>query len=131
MGATLKSVLVVCNWRPVPKARPRLGRWRVFTPPRTQAAEDALVLAMRDACPEPLEGPLAVTMTFEFAHKKAPPSPEARLERPDLDNLVKLVLDAGNHVLWEDDAQIYRLYAAKYNSGLDLTRIEVARHDNA
>lgn len=33
--------------------------------------------------------------------------------RPDLDNLVKLILDAANGVLWADDSQVVHLEAEK------------------
>ncbi|MDY6396084.1 MAG: RusA family crossover junction endodeoxyribonuclease [Bacteroidales bacterium] len=38
-------------------------------------------------------------------------------KKPDLDNLVKAVMDAINNVgLWEDDSQIARIYASKIYS---------------
>ena len=33
--------------------------------------------------------------------------------KPDLDNLTKTVMDAGNHILWADDSQIVKLEATK------------------
>lgn len=40
--------------------------------------------------------------------RKTSPRPERpKLSKPDFDNLAKIVGDAGNGVLWHDDAQIY------------------------
>jgi len=37
--------------------------------------------------------------------------------KPDLDNLAKLVLDAANGILWDDDSQIIKLHLSKMYSG--------------
>lgn len=34
-------------------------------------------------------------------------------KKPDVDNLVKLVMDAANGMLWKDDSQVYRITAEK------------------
>jgi len=34
--------------------------------------------------------------------------------KPDLDNLIKFILDCGNKVLWEDDNIIFDIHAKKY-----------------
>jgi len=57
---------------------------------------------------------LNVKLTFYIA--KPPSAPKKRkhpITRPDLDNYVKLVLDACNKYLWADDSQICHLVARK------------------
>jgi Holliday junction resolvase RusA-like endonuclease len=78
---------------------------------------------MRAQCPTPLEGPLELSVTFYFkrpqswlkARRDAVDDGETPwyMGKPDLDNLVKLVKDAGNGILWRDDAQVVRLDADK------------------
>jgi len=55
---------------------------------------------------------LHVVMEFYLpqpaSNKKAIP-----ISRPDLDNLVKAVLDAGNGVIWRDDSQVTTLETSK------------------
>jgi Holliday junction resolvase RusA-like endonuclease len=46
--------------------------------------------------------------------------------KPDLDNLVKLLKDAGNKLVWMDDAIICQLTARKFYDDLNLgERIEL------
>lgn len=56
---------------------------------------------------QPLSGPLHLTLYFGMAKPKsrdrARPLPDSK---PDLDNMEKLVLDALNGIVWNDDAQI-------------------------
>lgn len=63
---------------------------------------------------------VAVSLTF-FIHRPkrlaeaGPPWPHT--VRPDLENLVKPVIDAGNGTLWKDDSQIWQIYAQKVYHG--------------
>lgn len=75
---------------------------------------------MRPACQEPLSGPLWVTIWAVFALPKSKirkRTPQLNrtpcTKRPDIDNIVKAILDAGNGVCWQDDAQVYRLEVFK------------------
>lgn len=48
--------------------------------------------------------------------------------RPDLDNIIKIVLDALNNFLWDDDKQIVSIEAQKFfaeSPGLEITVTEV------
>jgi Holliday junction resolvase RusA-like endonuclease len=45
--------------------------------------------------------------------KRAPKGREAKVTRPDTENVVKAVLDAGTGTLWHDDSQVWRLIAWK------------------
>jgi Holliday junction resolvase RusA-like endonuclease len=108
---------------PKAKGRPRMTRaGHAYTPAATaQAEQDFLVLAMRHF-PRPLSGPLRIDLSFTFpvpaSWSKKKQAAALGLElahesRPDLDNLIKLVLDALNGRAWVDDRQIYNLSAAK------------------
>jgi len=61
----------------------------------------------------PLEGPLEVVIVAVWAlpktkERKKPVPRQWRAQRPDCDQISKLVLDAGNAVIWRDDAQVCR-----------------------
>ena len=90
---------------------------RTYTPEKTRTYEDRVKsfgrLAMSGA---PMTGPLKAVLRIHLpalksgpkALRSAPPT-----GRPDLDNVVKAVLDALNGVLYADDAQVVTLEAYK------------------
>jgi Holliday junction resolvase RusA-like endonuclease len=127
--AVAKVLTFVVPGVPVPKGRPRMTRrGRVYTPAKTVEYERTVSIAAQEAksrlCSGMLfDGPVMVTIHCHFA---MPPSwsrkrktemlhqPHAQL--PDLDNLVKAVLDGLNHThhIWTDDKQVAAVTAAKH-----------------
>lgn len=109
------------------------GRPRAFNSPsgirfHTDAKTTASEASIRSAYlakfspPEPLQGPVAVSIKASFA----PPCRASRkahdamlrgetlpAKRPDADNIAKGVLDALNGIAWRDDAQVTRLTVVK------------------
>ena len=98
---------------PVPKARPRLARGHVYTPPRTVHAEERLLEYLKIKYPRlrPVYGSLGVTLRFWIAATK---KGERSLRQPDLDNLIKLVWDSFNGVVWHDDSQVDKVEATAF-----------------
>jgi Holliday junction resolvase RusA-like endonuclease len=101
----------------VGKARPRFSRRGnkvvTFTPRETQIYEQnvkslAQVAMIGKAM---LEGPVKVTITAYFAHKK---KTGWHISRPDIDNVVKAILDGLNGVVFADDAVVAQLVASKH-----------------
>lgn len=59
------------------------------------------------------EGPVKVIMYFYFTTKNKPKS-QFKTTRPDLDNLMKLILDAATDAgVWNDDSQVILLTSGK------------------
>ena len=106
---------------PVAKGRPRRSRYGAYTPERTRIHEDAVRWILKAACEEPIVGAVKLGLTFTLSIPKSwsRKKREAAIinpwhtGKPDLDNLVKLLLDAANGVLWDDDAQVAVLSAQK------------------
>lgn len=89
---------------PIPKGRPQVRRnGHAYTPARTRNAEIAFAWRLRLASKTPpVSGvEVAVNVVFRTATRR----------RVDVDNLVKLILDAANGVLWDDDSQVCHLSA--------------------
>ena len=89
---------------PVGKARPRVTRHGTYTPAATRKAEAGVALAWTEAHADYLPTPGArhgLAVTFYRNH---------RYQR-DLDNLVKLLMDALNGHAWEDDHQVEHIRA--------------------
>lgn len=73
----------------------------------------------------PIENPIIVELYFYMKRPKShyrsgkfsniikDKSPKHHITKPDVDNLAKLVLDAGNDFLWKDDSIIVNLIANK------------------
>jgi Holliday junction resolvase RusA-like endonuclease len=110
---------------PIPKGRPRFsgrgGFVRSYTPAKTRDYEKQIADFAREHFQEPLQGPLAVSLTFTMP---IPSSTSKKLaqslvnsphtKKPDVDNLCKSLLDgllqAG---AFNDDSQIWELTARK------------------
>jgi len=90
---------------PVVKGRPRFTRYgKTYTPKKTVDAEAAIAAIAGDLVQEPFGVPVGVEVAFFCATKR----------RTDGDNLMKLVLDAMNEVVFVDDYLVeevrYRVY---------------------
>lgn len=90
---------------PIPKARPRVYGGHGITPRRTLDAEKRVRDAFQARYPDstPNDGPVEISAVF-YMPKRG---------RPDLDNLLKLVMDALNGLAYRDDAQVMRFHATK------------------
>mgnify|MGYP001586514768 CR=1 FL=1 len=131
-----RLVALTVDGKPIAKGRPRFGKGgHTYTPEITGNAEEIMQGEMRQACATPLEGPLQLSVVFCFRRPKSWPKAQRdavdnghepmHVGKPDLDNLVKLVQDAGNGILWRDDAQIVRLEAIKVYGAENETVINV------
>lgn len=108
---------------PVAKGRPRVvtrhGKSLTYTPDRTVNAEERIKWHLRSLMK--LDGripehyPVSVTVDF-FVKRPKKPKGSHPTTRPDLDQYVKLLLDACNGILWWDDSQVVHIEAQKLYS---------------
>jgi Holliday junction resolvase RusA-like endonuclease len=114
---------------PTPKGRPRMTRrGRVYTPAKTVAYERTVSIVAQEAKSRLgggmlFEGPVMVTIHCYFAvpkswsrKRKAEMLHQPHTQLPDLDNLIKSVLDGMNHAhnIWADDKQVAAVTATKH-----------------
>lgn len=101
--------------KPVPWQRAgRVGK-RTFDTPRNISAKREIAFAAQDAMrqlPHPFQGAVRLDLVFSWARPRRS-NATYKSTRGDIDNYVKLVLDACQGVLFEDDAQVAILYAEK------------------
>lgn len=106
-----------------------IGRGRIINDnPRTAEWQNAVRWSFRQAYRgEPTAGCVMVILTFYFPHNKGhygtgrnagklkPSAPIGCTYKvkPDLDKLVRAVLDCGTGILWVDDAQVVHLTCQK------------------
>ena len=115
-------------YEPVAKGRPRFNRksGHAYTPRKTRDAEGFIrdFVFYHHCIPEPLPGPLAVSIRFFFKGNKS----KYHMSKPDCDNLAKLLLDSlgprsytylgikthKKGILYNDDSQVVSLMVDKY-----------------
>ena len=83
-----------------------------------------------------LKGAISISLTFymkrpkhhyrtgRHKNKLKAKSPVLHVNKPDIDNLIKFVLDCGNNILWEDDSTICQIEAVKRYCKYPRTEIE-------
>lgn len=126
---------ITIQGKPVSKGRPRLGKGgNTYTPEKTKTAEHEIKLAWKSKYGDKqLSGPLRVTVCAAFLVPKSKSKKEReslldrkyKTERPDLDNIVKLVLDALNEVAYSDDGCVCDIRALKVHDTMEYTYIKV------
>ena len=106
---------------PVSKARPRHGKGNTYTPKKTKDYERLVRLSYLNAGGQLHEGAVSVTIAVWYQvtkswskKKKAEMIGKPHTYRPDLDNVIKSVLDGLNGTAWEDDAQVSKIRAGKH-----------------
>lgn len=128
----MSSVAFTIPGQPQGKGRPRVGsiggHARMFTPAKTVAYEGLIAHAAQQARRgrPMLEGPLVVNLVLRcqvpasWSKKKQQQALAGEIRpttKPDIDNVLKAVLDGCNGVLWRDDvlvvtASVTKIYAS-------------------
>ena len=128
----MRTYSLTIKGTPEPKGRPRFMNGHAVTPEKTRRYERmvrALWLSEHKEC---LFGDVAVRLEFympiptSWSKRKQGQARAGAIRpavRPDIDNLVKAVLDGLNETAYTDDKQIISLMAEKYYS--DEPRTEV------
>lgn len=111
---------IVIDGEPVAKARPRFTRTgQVYTPEKSRRYERLVHDTFKG---KPFQGAIYVKIEAYLKKPKINKSPFPT-KKPDIDNIVKSILDGLNGKAWEDDKQVVKLTASKYWS--DSPRVEV------
>lgn len=100
---------------PVPMSRPRANykTGRIYKELKDKKFQQVITTVTRFTYKrDPISGPLVLHLDFYLKKPKTVRRkyPEVR---PDLDNLIKNILDGLNGVLFNDDSQIIGIYATK------------------
>ena len=113
------------NTRPIPKARPRLSKFAVYTPKKTADYEKLIAFEWKKKYKN-LILKNAVKLDLVFVFKKAKSCKKTlHTQRPDIDNLLKSILDGLNKVAFVDDCQVVELNSKKVFSDVDKIVITV------
>ena len=134
----------VVEGAPVAKARPRVVGGRAYTPEATKGYEErvtagalqamsGLVMASRR---EPVKAGVTISVPMSASwsgRRKRREQHTAHTQRPDIDNLVKVILDGCKGVVFTDDTQVSHVEATKHwasegQSGYALVAFEWGEH---
>lgn len=122
----MRSVEFIINAVPVAEGRARAyragGFIRVVTPEKTRAYRQFVAEAARAAMSqqEPLQSPLALSVTFWMPipasackRARAGLAGKPHIKKPDIDNLLKALMDGLTGVVFHDDSQVVSVLAYK------------------
>ncbi len=102
--------------KPKGKGRHRCAKGgHAYTPQTTRVAEEELVeLLKEDWSGKTLLGAVSLELTWIFKATKRNRQGKWHVCKPDIDNTLKLVMDAGTKAgLWKDDSQVAYVTMAK------------------
>lgn len=118
------------------KGRPRFVRatGHAFTPPKTRATEAMIreFAAKAMGGSAPMEGAVKLSISIRVNHTRSWSKAKRRAAvyvtgKPDADNIVKMIGDAANGILWRDDSQIAVIELdRRYDEGPEFTRVSVS-----
>jgi Holliday junction resolvase RusA-like endonuclease len=131
--------------QPRPRAFARNGRARMYDPGTAEAWKSSIAAALEGKIPaKPMTGPVIMTAAFYMPRPRAhygtgkraeelrADAPRLHTSKPDIDNLVKAVMDALSTLgVWRDDAQVASQTAYKRYSGKPGCMLIVSELPNA
>lgn len=123
------------------KGRPRLNSYTgaVYTPTRTKDYETLVEQYFLLKYPrfKPFEGRVQVEINAAFEVPKSAKKAEKEMmlenkinptKKPDIDNIVKIILDAMNGIAFKDDTQITKLNVEKKYSESESVYIKISEY---
>lgn len=143
-----RELRIEIGGEPLAQGRMRMavvkGQARGFDPPKSRSwkadAKTILRDAMRAAGLSLFDGPVAVIFETRFTSprskdRKRDPRPERwHPQRPDVDNLLKAMMDACKGIVWRDDSQVAlnmqpKLFSAQGEPPLTVFRVVALERD--
>jgi Holliday junction resolvase RusA-like endonuclease len=124
--------------QPQGKGRPRFTRsGHAFTPAKTREYEEEIARAFTEAGGQIHSGYVAVKVSAFYKIPKATTKEKKGLierglikpaVKPDVDNIIKAVLDGLNGVAYHDDNQVIKVCGEKFYSAEPFVEVEVAQY---
>jgi Holliday junction resolvase RusA-like endonuclease len=122
---------IIVEGNPLPLQRARAGKSGFYDPQFIAKRNFAHIVQEQYKDP-PITTAISLTVTFNMQmpkswskKKKVLMNGQPHLDKKDIDNLAKYVLDALNSVVWEDDCLISEIHAEKIWAEKGSTIIEI------
>lgn len=123
-------ITIIIPGDPVPLPRERVkvirGKPHHYRTGPIVAYQETVRLLANQACQCPLLGPLIVQIDFTL-ERPATTKFAVPACKPDIDNLVKGVLDALNGIAYRDDKQVIELHARKLWGDISRTIVAIKK----
>jgi crossover junction endodeoxyribonuclease RusA len=122
---------IVVPGRPRPQGDLKIGRVlaghpvRLYHPPALKEWRRVVGLLARKEIAEPLTGPVAMDIAFVFLGNR----PGPHTQTPDIDKVLRAILDALTGIAYTDDAQVCEVRAFKGWGAQDAVHITVGNWD--
>lgn len=135
------SVYFVIPGAPVGKGRPRFARRgnfvSTFTPEKTAIYENLVKVKAQEAMSgrQMIEGPVKVSLRIVFTTPSRWSQKKKReaidglilpISKPDIDNVLKGIMDACNKIVFKDDNQAVEVHVAKRYSETPCVHVQVS-----
>jgi len=126
---------------PVALGRPRMSRFGAYTPKKSREYQQSMLDAIQ-ATEESVTGPIKLSVTFchkrpqRLNRKRDTAARIPKVTKPDIDNLIKMVLDVLTKAeVWVDDNQVVQVvaedwYCSKAEEPHTQWRIYTMQEDN-
>jgi Holliday junction resolvase RusA-like endonuclease len=135
----MKPIMFEIPGIPAAKGRPRFARRgdsvSTYKPAKTTSYENLVKLCYTAKAIglKPHEGGVKMSIACLFPIPKSTSKKQrleigchpAYLKKPDVDNLIKIILDALNGIAYRDDKQVYSVTCKKYYSETPRTTVEM------
>ena len=137
----MKAYQFIVEGQPKGKGRPRFttsgGYPRTYTPLETRRYEERIRECFFEQVKEPIEKDKIDTLQI-IAFYQVPASESKKRKqlmidgklsptvKPDLDNVIKVVLDALNGIAYNDDKQLLNIYASKFYGAKPMLMVQLS-----
>ena len=123
----------IVEGKPTGKGRPRFGRYGTYTPQKTVNYENLVKFSYLQVTNDKLVNcPIKIKIKAYFEPPKSTSKKKYKelmgqpyIKRPDIDNIVKAILDGLNGIAYTDDNQVTKLEVQKLYSDKARTEVEI------
>jgi Holliday junction resolvase RusA-like endonuclease len=132
----MRSYRFTVPGKPIPKKRPRFSRQglRVVTYDAQKREKERFRSYIKAFPKEPFRDAVYLSVDFGMPIPKSTLKKNKKLmvdgdinhtKKPDIDNLIKFVMDACTGIFWVDDSQVGAVFACKFYSDVPETIVKI------